>query len=51
MNCVRHRPGSRFPGPDRFKAAEKSYSIKVSLLSVPDGSLGTSMRAPDGRSG
>ncbi len=36
-----HHPESRFPSPDRFKAAGKSYSIKVSSLSVPDASLGT----------
>ena len=30
---------ARFPSPDQCKVIEKGYSFKVSILSVPDGSL------------
>ena len=38
---ARHRPESRYPESRTIHIFEDNYSIKVSILSVPDGSLAT----------
>ena len=38
---ARHRPESRYPESRTIHIFEDNYSIKVSILSVPDGNLGS----------